>query len=133
MMDKPSKAEFLEAARTMRDYCFANPTGCTGCPFQKLDECGVQAWDDVLLNESAESVDEPQDAVNHPAHYTHGGVECIDAIEAATGGDGFAGYCAGNVIKYLFRYRFKGGVEDLKKARWYIDRLIEYKGGNGDG
>lgn len=72
------------------------------------------------------------DAVNHPAHYTQGGVECIDAIEAATG-DGFAGYLAGNVIKYVYRYRFKGGVEDLRKARWYLDRLIECEGGGGDG
>lgn len=71
------------------------------------------------------------DNINHPAHYTQGGVECIDAIEAATG-DGFAGYCAGNVIKYLFRYRHKGGAEDLKKARWYLDRLIIEEGGGGE-
>lgn len=70
------------------------------------------------------------DTVNHPAHYTQGGVECIDAIEAAVG-DGFAGYCAGNVIKYVWRYRNKGGAEDLKKARWYLDRLIEREG-SGD-
>lgn len=73
------------------------------------------------------------DAVNHPAHYTQGGVECIDAIQAATG-EGFEGYLAGNIIKYVFRYRYKGGVEDLKKARWYLDRLIaEVEGGGGDG
>lgn len=65
------------------------------------------------------------DVINHPAHYTGGRVECIDAIEAAVGPAGFEGYCVGNVIKYIFRYRHKNGVEDLKKARWYLKRLIK--------
>ena len=65
-----------------------------------------------------------RDNVNHPSHYTQGGVECVDAIEAALGAERFAGYCAGNVIKYVWRYRDKNGVEDLKKARWYLDRMI---------
>lgn len=70
------------------------------------------------------------DAINHPSHYTQGGIECIDAIKAAVG-DGFEAYCAGNVLKYVFRYRHKGGVEDLQKARWYLDRLIaEVEGGD---
>ena len=68
-----------------------------------------------------------RDNVNHPSHYTQGGVECIDAIEAALGTEGFAGYCAGNVIKYVWRYRGKNGVEDLRKARWYLDRLISFR------
>ena len=55
------------------------------------------------------------DNVNHPAHYNQGGIECIEAIKAATG-SGFIKYCTGNVIKYLWRYDNKGGVEDLKKA-----------------
>lgn len=66
------------------------------------------------------------DNVNHPAHYTQGGVECIDAIEAAVIGlSGIEAVCTGNAIKYLWRWKQKNGVEDLKKARWYIDRLIE--------
>ena len=65
------------------------------------------------------------DVVNHPPHYTAGGVECIDALEAATVGlDGIEAVCTANAIKYLWRWKRKGGVEDLKKARWYIDRLI---------
>lgn len=65
-------------------------------------------------------------AVDHPSHYNHGGIECIDAIKAATVGlSGFEGFCAGNALKYLWRWKHKNGVEDLKKCQWYLDRLIE--------
>ena len=64
--------------------------------------------------------------VEHPEHYNAGTVECIDGIEAATESlSGFDGFCAGNAIKYLWRWKHKGGVEDLEKAKWYIDKLIE--------
>ena len=59
------------------------------------------------------------DPVNSPKHYTQGEMEVITAIEGL-GLD----YHQGNVLKYVSRYRYKNGVEDLKKARWYIDRLI---------
>ena len=66
------------------------------------------------------------DPVEHPAHYTGGKVECIDAIEAATTGlEGIEAVCTANVIKYVWRWKWKGGVEDLKKARWYLDKLIK--------
>ena len=72
------------------------------------------------------------DNVNSPAHYCNGGIECIEAIKAATTGlQGVEGYCIGNAIKYLWRWKFKNGVEDLKKARWYINRTIqELEGAN---
>ena len=65
------------------------------------------------------------DNVNHPDHSTFGEIECIDAIHAALGDGGFMAYCEGNAIKYLWRHRLKGGLESLKKARWYLDRMIE--------
>jgi hypothetical protein len=65
------------------------------------------------------------DNVNHPSHYTAGNVECIDAVEVATDGlTGMESYCTGNVIKYMWRWKRKNGIEDLKKARWYLDKLI---------
>lgn len=65
------------------------------------------------------------DTVNHPSHYTAGKVECIDAIEAATVGlEGIQAVCTGNVIKYVWRFSRKNGIEDLRKARWYLDKLI---------
>jgi hypothetical protein len=64
------------------------------------------------------------DMVNHPPHYNKAGIETIDAIQAMTG-DGFEFYLQGNIMKYLWRYRYKNGVEDLKKAEWYLSKLIE--------
>lgn len=65
------------------------------------------------------------DMVNQPPHYTSGKVECIDALEAATVElKGLDAVCTANAIKYLWRWKQKNGVEDLRKARWYIDKLI---------
>jgi hypothetical protein len=64
--------------------------------------------------------------VDHPDHYTAGAVECIDAIAAATTGlEGIEAVCTGNAIKYLWRWKRKNGTEDLQKAVWYIQRMIE--------
>lgn len=65
------------------------------------------------------------DNVIHPIHYNQGGVECIEAIKAATvGKTGIEAFCVGNAIKYLWRYENKNGLEDVKKAAFYINRLI---------
>lgn len=67
------------------------------------------------------------DAVNHPLHYTRGKIEVIDFIE-----DQQLPYHLGNVIKYIARAGYKGDkLEDLKKARWYLDRYINEVMGNG--
>jgi len=64
------------------------------------------------------------DMVNNPSHYNEFGIECIDAIQAATGA-GFESYLQGNIMKYLWRYKYKGKpIEDLQKAEWYLSRLI---------
>ena len=91
--------------------------GCIG--FSKCSKCssGIEQPPTELLYK--------HDAVNHPDHYTQGGVECIDAIRAALGPDGFQASCAANVIKYVWRYRNKNGLEDLRKAQVYLGWLIE--------
>lgn len=62
--------------------------------------------------------------VNHPSHYNQGDVECIAAIEAATKNlNGIEAFCTGNAIKYLWRWKEKGGKQDLEKAIWYINYL----------
>lgn len=67
------------------------------------------------------------DMVNHPPHYTQGGVECIDAMEASMDPVEFAGYLKGCVIKYLWRFEKKWDpVEDVRKAVFYLDRLEKH-------
>lgn len=67
------------------------------------------------------------DAVLHPAHYTFGRFECIDVIEELVAGlPGKEGFLLGNSIKYLWRFQHKNGLEDLKKARWYLSRLVRH-------
>lgn len=65
------------------------------------------------------------DMVNHPNHYCQGGIECIKAIEASMTPEGFQDYCKGNVLKYIWRWRDKAGVQDLEKALVYLNWLIE--------
>ena len=80
-------------------------------------------------NEWIQTINKPDfkpDMVCHPAQYNQGKVECIDAMAAATVNKrGIEAICVSNVIKYLFRYETKNGLEDVKKAAWYIDRLIK--------
>jgi len=70
------------------------------------------------------------DLVNNPPHY-QGEVEAIDSIKASMSYEAFKGYCQGNALKYVIRYNRKNGVEDLRKAQWYINRLIKEIEKNG--
>ena len=78
---------------------------------EELEQAGKEAYGNV-------------DMVNSPPHYNQAGVECIDAIRAATD-EGYEYYLQGNIIKFLWRYRYKNGVQDLEKAKWYLEKLIE--------
>ena len=62
--------------------------------------------------------------VEHPSHYNQDGIECIEAIKASLGKE-FPAYCKGNVMKYLWRYSYKNGLEDLKKAQVYLKWMVE--------
>ena len=135
-------------------YCDNRTFNCTECPLSKkydkeTDEytnnyaCVFHEMSDDMLNkcynwykeldQASGENDEVNccnkesnaDMVNHPSHYTQGGIECIDALKAATvSKTGIEAVCTANAIKYLWRYEEKNGIEDVKKARWYIDRLI---------
>lgn len=88
-----------------------------------------QARDDVAETDDEadlnECIGQDVDVVNHPSHYTKGRIECINAIDSATTGkSGIEAVCVANIIKYLFRYEEKNGLEDVKKAKWYINKLI---------
>ena len=68
--------------------------------------------------------------VNHPPHYNQGVIECIDAIRAATTGlDPYEAFLAASAIKYIWRYNLKSNpVEDIEKAIWYLNKIIEKRG-----
>lgn len=90
--------------------------------FENVNTVNAQ-W--MQLSSKTDKV-EPADNVNHPQHYqSKSGLETIDVIEAFTedliGGEATN---TGNVLKYMCRWKSKNGLEDLKKARWYLDRLI---------
>ena len=67
------------------------------------------------------------DNINHPSHYEIEGYECIDAMEITQGREAVKSFCLCNTFKYLWRSQRKNGLEDLKKARWYLDRYINMK------
>ncbi len=91
-----------------------------------LKSVGTPNNKQYVADNSSFSMPLPADNVNHPKHYTQGGIECIDALKAATiGKTGIEAVCVANIIKYLWRYEEKNGVEDCLKARWYLDRLIK--------
>ena len=76
--------------------------------------------------ENKTTVSEDNDNVNHPKHYNVGNIEVIHYIEDKLSYEEFTGYLTGNLIKYISRYKYKNGLEDLKKAQWYLNYLISY-------
>ena len=121
---------------------------CSCCLLEKFsDSCNFNRWSDDKLaiaydhvyknsearldgghlkNEEVKMDENVPDMVNHPKHYNQGGIECIDALKAATVGKrGIEAVCVANVIKYLWRYEEKNGIEDIRKAKWYIERLLK--------
>lgn len=127
--------ELYDAAALIRKSCEEREF-CLGCPFYLgHDECYFdqwqipETWDLNIIENNMESSDALEN-VNHPKHYTQGKVECIDALAAATINlQGIEAVCTANAIKYLWRWKQKNGVEDLKKANWYIDKLMQEEGG----
>lgn len=66
-----------------------------------------------------------KDNVNNPSHYGQGKIEAIEYIRDSLTKEEYIGYLRGNIAKYLHRWRYKNGLEDLKKAQWYLERLIQ--------
>jgi len=78
---------------------------------------------------SVENTEPVEDKINHPNHYTFGNIETIDFIKDKLTNEQYIGYCLGNVMKYISRYRLKGGLDDLEKAMVYLGWAIEaYRG-----
>lgn len=142
-----------EMVEFLRDFC-DKQNCCEDCPFKNFEDCSFGllpdntiaiAYDIAYKNGEArldgghiksqdiKIDDNGPDMVNHPQHYTQGGIECIDALKAATVGKrGIEAVCVANVIKYLWRYEEKNSVEDVRKAKWYLERLLKEMEGQQD-
>lgn len=87
---------------------------------------GVYSLEDYFRGLNKVTMADDKDMVNSPSHYTQGSIECIDAIaQVVKDLDGMEAMCTGNAIKYLWRWKHKNGVEDLRKAQWYLQRMID--------
>jgi len=90
-----------------------------------IDDATPAEWD-TLVELDKLSIRKTVDPVDRPDHYNKGAIEAIEAIKASMPDHEFNGYLKGNALKYLWRYDYKGKpVEDLRKCRWYIERLIK--------
>lgn len=88
----------------------------------------VEAWEmrkGVSFLDKTLHIQQPPDNVNHPGHYESGKFECIEVMEETQGTEAVLDFCICNAFKYLYRHRRKNGLEDVKKARWYLDKFIE--------
>lgn len=119
---------------------FTNQEGPDAAAFNQImdelknvEECRRQKDDrfaskgrPVTIDKIKEAVMHLQDDVNSPSHYTQGGIETIDCIQAALTPEEYRGYLKGNILKYIHRERHKGQTESLMKAEWYLKRLIQF-------
>ena len=99
--------------------------------FKKMEQMKAvmqtnMACDDLVLRTAKE------DVVNHPSHYETGKFECIEVMEEAMGTEAVKNFCICNAFKYLYRHKNKNGLEDIKKAKWYLDRYIKLSEGEGE-
>ena len=115
---------------------FCIKTRCTDCPlFAKSSH--HTCWSElkyveehyaILFGKDTETKEEMPDNVNHPSHYETGKFECIDVMIETQGVEAVKHFCICNAFKYLYRHNGKNGVEDIKKAKWYIDKHLELEG-----
>ena len=139
--DENEKMTIEEKAKMIEKHCDSMPS-CSACPIGSKYGRFVcfSDWEDypddieknyeIIFGNAEDTDDEKktEDMVNHPSHYTHGGVECIDAITSALSSyeDSVDSWLVGQVIKYLWRAPLKGKYEeDIKKAQFYLNRLVE--------
>lgn len=79
----------------------------------------------LVLSEGESDSTSTNDNVNHPSHYETGNFECIDVMLETQGKESVLDFCVCNAFKYIYRHNNKNGIEDIKKAKWYLDKYIE--------
>jgi hypothetical protein len=97
--------------------------------YQFCQECSGSDAGVTSIMRKNEAIYTGVDMVNHPPHYKVGGIEAIDYIQAKLTAEEFSGYCKGNALKYISRANHKkDAAEDLRKAIWYLERLVTLEG-----
>ena len=95
------------------------------------DDCQIKEWnvEKLVQPDGTQHITKitgrVDDDINHPAHYTAGDIECVDAMKAAFGSDELKVYCKIAAFKYLWRADHKGGLQDIQKANWYLNKYLE--------
>ena len=122
----------IEKAQAIERWCDGFTDTCSKCPIYKPNSACFS-----FANEQVKQVEEnyeilfgsKPDNVNHPAHYETGKFECIDVMVETQGEEAVKAYCLCAAFKYLYRPHRKNGLEDIKKARWYLDKYVELEEG----
>ena len=121
-----------EKARKIRENC-ARMT-CRGCPLFNNTPANEACWGDgapidrnydIMFGVKNETSEETKDNVNHPSHYETGKFECIDVMIETQSVEAVKAFCICNAFKYIYRHKNKNGVEDVKKAIWYLNKFVE--------
>ena len=114
----------------LKNHCIGK--GCLNCPLIDTEfDCGNDGeFDEMSLDDVRKCFNlvfgkEKHDNVEHPSHYETGKYECIEVMIEVMGVDAVKDFCVCNAFKYIYRHKRKNGVEDLEKAKWYINKYIE--------
>lgn len=131
-MDREQKIELL------KDACNKYEHNCTTCPYNGNNDfwCHTFFYAEELLDEDLDKAVDTvrktktkskprEDIVNHPNHYTTGGMECIDEMILVFGKEAVRYFCLCNAWKYRRRCLYKNGEEDMQKSHWYMQKYKE--------
>jgi hypothetical protein len=125
-IEEDDKSSFVEWMREYegKTFCVVGFSNFGNCYLLK----GIEGWEwsEGLLEDWLPDEKPEEDIINQPSHYTQGNIEPIDFITSNQ-----MSFCQGNVIKYVTRFKFKGGLTDLKKAKFYLNKLIKEEEENG--
>jgi hypothetical protein len=96
---------------------------------KKINDITPEEWDNI--GKPTPFYPAKYDPVEKPEHYNKGNIEAIEYIKQQLG-DNFEDYCYGAVLKYLHRFRYKDGEQDLRKAKWYLEQMIKNMASRGE-
>ena len=127
---------YAEMDGVIKDYC--GGVDCKDCVVKEICDSitGRFTENKDAIKKAYEILTQPdtkEDAVNHPKHYETGKFECIDVMVETQGKEAVKAFCLCNAFKYLYRHKSKNGLEDIKKARWYLDKYLELEGESIEG